>query len=380
MNTNGLLMNGIEKIYIWGCGKYGRLQALYLEEANYKIESFIDNDITKDKCEIINGIFCYTPYEVVGKKALCIICVKEGNVNSIYKQAIDAGFSKISIADFECLDEYSKKMEDKKYLEMLWELKCGYTLNFDDVRTYCEKLQYLKLFNRRDEYTKMADKISVREYVKEKIKDDICVDIIQIWNDSGEIDFCSLPDKFVLKCNHDSGSYVICKDKNTFDYVKAIRKMENCLKRNYYYEFREWPYLNIQPKVFAEKYIEGENGTYPIDYKVHCFDGKPYFLTICVDRETRERDVYADVEKKLIDISDKPNYLNDGYVFPDDDIWDKLLEYAGILSEGIPYVRVDFIVAYRKIYFTEMTFFPSAGFDRDWKADFQLELGRKIQL
>ena len=149
---------------------------------------------------------------------------------------------------------------DDKYLKLIWKGEFGTKLNLDNPQTFNEKLQWLKLYNRRPEYTQMVDKYRVRDYIKEKIGEEYLIPLLGVWNKAEDIDFDALPDQFVLKCNHDSGSIIICKDKSVFDKNMAIQQLNKHLRIGTYWPLREWPYKNVKPCIIAEKYMEDETG------------------------------------------------------------------------------------------------------------------------
>lgn len=246
------------------------------------------------------------------------------------------------------------------YLKIFYSAYQNRKLDLDNPKTFNEKLQWLKLYDRKDEYTMMSDKYLGRKYVKEKIGDKYLIPLLGVWSSAQEIDFDKLPDKFVLKCNHDSGSVVICQDKDSFIKYSAIKKLNKALKRQYYWTSREWNYKNIKPQIIAEKFMTDESGTELTDYKFFCFDGIPKFIQVDAGRFSNHiRNFYT------------PNweFINVEYGCPNDidaninrpNLLDEMFRLAKILSSGIPHVRVDFYIAEGKIYFGELTFHHGGG-------------------
>ena len=179
------------------------------------------------------------------------------------------------------LKEYIRKIvPDKLYLKYKFYKKMKKQLNLDNPQTFNEKLQWLKLYDRNPEYTRMVDKYEVKKYVAEKIGEEYIIPTLGVWNKFEDIDFEELPNQFVLKCTHDSGGVVICKDKSTFDFNAANKKLTHCLKRNYFWKGREWPYKNIKPRIIAEQYIAEDL----VDYKFMCFSGEVKCSFICTNR------------------------------------------------------------------------------------------------
>ena len=175
-------------------------------------------------------------------------------------------------------------MPDDLFLKGLFKSRLGYELNLDKPRTFNEKIQWLKLYDRHPEYTKMVDKHLVKEYVSKKIGSQYIIPTIGIWDDPDIIDFDKLPDQFVLKCNHNSGKGLfICRDKNTIDIPVIKNRLQEALKEDYYLRNREWPYKNVQRKILAEEYISDGSDELR-DYKLMCFNGKVKCTFVCSDR------------------------------------------------------------------------------------------------
>src|SRR4051812_46457707 len=161
-------------------------------------------------------------------------------------------------------------LPDKIYLRMLYRIRMKKKLNWKNPKTFNEKLQWLKLHDRQQKYNSMVDKYEAKQYVSDRIGSEYIIPTYGVWDSFEEINFDMLPDQFVLKCTHDCGGLVICRDKNTFDIEKAREKITKCLKRNYYYHTREWPYKGVKPRVIAEKYMEDSSSVVLKDYKFYC--------------------------------------------------------------------------------------------------------------
>ena len=161
---------------------------------------------------------------------------------------------------------------DKIYLKMLYRNRMGKKLNLKNPKTYNEKLNWLKIYNRNPEYSKMVDKYEVKEYVKKKVGEKYVIPTYEVYENLKEIDFDKLPNKFVLKCTHDSGGIVICKDKNKINIDVIKQKINHSYKRKYYLNTREWPYKNVKPRIIVEKYMVDESGYELKDYKFFVFN------------------------------------------------------------------------------------------------------------
>ncbi len=258
-----------------------------------------------------------------------------------------------------------KHMSDEKYLKQKYKVKMERELDLDNPTTFSEKLQWLKLNDRRPEYTMMVDKYRVRKYIAEKLGKEYLIPLLGVWKTPDEIDFDKLPDKFVLKCNHNSGlGMCICKDKSKLDISKVKEELAKGLKQDYYLSGREWPYKNVPRRIIAEKFIS-EDGHVPADYKIYCFNGEPYKIMICLDRDKDEATKFYsfDFNWNLLRHNGWGKRAPEGFTLPKPVNFDKMYEFSKLLSNGIPFVRVDFYEVSGQLYFGEMTFYPDSGFD-----------------
>lgn len=275
------------------------------------------------------------------------------------------------------------KLPDKEYLEKIFKASMGYSLNLENPQTFNEKLQWLKLYDRKPEYTMMVDKYKVREYIKEKLGEEYLIPLLGVWDKAEDIDFDKLPNQFVLKCTHDSGGLCICRDKNTFDVKQCKDYLDNRLTHNYYKLWREWPYKNVVPKIIAEQYIDVTQNS-PLkcgdiisveelqckqgllDYKFMCFSGRvqALFLDIGVVKgsskhaENYYRNVY-DREFNLLPVKETRENYPLKIKMPDN--FNQMVEIAEKLSSGMPHVRVDLYNVKGRIFFGEFTFFHGSG-------------------
>lgn len=270
-------------------------------------------------------------------------------------------------------------LPERLYLKWRFYLKMGKPLDLENPKTMNEKLQWLKLYNRKPEYTQMVDKVLAKEYVAKIIGEKYIVPTLGVWDHFDEIDFDKLPNQFVLKTNHCGGGdgVVICKDKNTLDKEAVKKKLEKALKIDISRSLVEWPYRNIKRKILAEVYL-GDNLT---DYKFYCFDGEADVVMNCIERETGHPKFYFfDKEWNLRRLNKRGKEAPEGFTLPKPDGMDEMFEIAGRLSEGIPYARVDLYNINGNIYFSEITFFPASGFDKNRLPESDLYFGKKIIL
>ena len=252
-------------------------------------------------------------------------------------------------------------LQDPLYLHLKYYLRTGKRLNLKNPTTYTEKLQWLKLYDRRPEYTSLVDKYEVKRIVAEKLGEEHVIPLLGVWDKSEDIPFDKLPDQFVLKCTHDSGGLQICKDKSKFDFQKAKKKLDEVLKVNYYWASREWPYKNVKPRVIAEKYMEDADTGETRDYKFFTFNGEPKVMYIATGRGTGETfgdffDMDFNHLELDLDHTNAPKRPEKPACF------EEMKKAAAILAQGIPQVRVDFYEINGQFYFGEMTFFHCGGF------------------
>lgn len=271
-------------------------------------------------------------------------------------------------------------LSDRKYLEMTYRLVIGKELNLDDPKSFNEKLQWLKLYNRKNVYTKMVDKYEVKKIVSELIGNEYIIPTLGVWDRFEDIDFSKLPDKFVLKCTHDSGGVVICKDKNTFDVDEAKNKINKALSRNFYYAGREWPYKNVKPRIIAEEYISSGDSKDLKDYKLMCFNGKVKCSFVCSNRNSKNG---LNVDFYDINWEKMPferHYPNSKEKVQKPNNYELMVSLAEKLAKDIPFVRVDFYEVNNKVYFGELTFFPGAGFEEFTPEEWDYTLGSWLKL
>lgn len=277
------------------------------------------------------------------------------------------------------LSYLSPLISDKLFLKLFHRLYLGYSLDLKHPKTYQEKLQWLKLYNRKPEYTIMADKVKAKEWVANKIGKEHIIPTIGVWKDPAEIDFDALPDKFVLKCNHNSGlGMCICKDKKKLDIDKVKRELLKGIRQNYFLHAREWPYKDIPRRIFAEKFMTDGNNADLTDYKFFCFDGEPFMMYVSQDNAENATTDFFDMNFNRLPIRMKDPNSNNPPSKPDK--FEEMKNLARILSEGIPHVRVDFYVINDCVYFGEITFFHNAGGTKVYPDEWNYKLGDLIKL
>lgn len=255
--------------------------------------------------------------------------------------------------------------------------------NLKNPQTFNEKLQWLKLYDRKTEYTQMVDKYLVRGFIKEKIGEEYLIPLIGVWDSPDDIDFDSLPERFVLKCNHNSGlGMYICKDKSKMDVEKVKKDLRRGLAQDYYLTGREWPYKNVHRKIIAEQYMEDSETAELRDYKFFCFDGQPKALYVASERQVPGEEVkfdFFDMEYNHIGI--KKNGHPNAKTPPEKPKQFELMkDLARKLSKDIPHVRVDFYEINGRVYFGEMTFYHMCGFAPFEPEEWDYTFGSRIEL
>lgn len=273
---------------------------------------------------------------------------------------------------------FGKIMPDKLYLKLMYQVKLGKRLNLKNPISFNEKLNWLKLYDRKDIYTKMADKFEVRQIVKEYLGEEYLIPLLGVWDRAEDINFDMLPEQFVLKCTHDSGSVIICKD-SSFDREGAVKKLQDTLRNNYFYPSREWPYKNIKPRIIAECYMVDESNTELKDYKIYNFNGEPELIQVDFGRFTHhERNLYSTEWKYIDEEIEYPKNPNVQIDKPEN--LEEMLSFARLISKGIPSVRTDFYSVNGKTYFGEITFYQEGGFARFSSKEYEKNLGSLIRL
>lgn len=274
----------------------------------------------------------------------------------------------------------AKYMSDKAFLQCMWLISRGKKLNLDNPQSFNEKLQWLKLHNRKPIYTTMVDKYAVKDYVENIIGKEYIIPTLAVYNTAEDIDFENLPNQFVLKCTHDSGGIVICKDKTKLDKHESVNKLHKALHSDFYWFTREWPYKNVQPRIIAEQYISDEEGELK-DYKFFCFNGVPKLMFVATDRFNPDEETKFDFfDMDYNHLPFRNGHPNAKLLSPKPKGFEKMKELAARLSKDIPHVRVDFYDIDGEIYFGELTFFHFSGFVKFDPEEWDFKLGEYLTL
>lgn len=263
------------------------------------------------------------------------------------------------------LNQFAKCVSDEKFVRWKYYLNFRKKLDLDNPQTFNEKLQWLKLYDRHEEYTQMVDKYEAKKYVANLIGEEYIIPTLGVYDTFDEINFEKLPNQFVLKCTHNSGGIVICKDKSALDIPRAKKQMTKWLKQNPYWKNREYPYKNVKPRIIAEKYMEQEDGETLRDYKVLCFNGKAKLIELHRFRYTNQQtqDFY-DVNWNKTSISQGGGFIKKSdNVFPKPKCYDEMLRLSEFITKDMIHCRVDWYDIKGSLYFGEITFYDGSGLD-----------------
>lgn len=252
-------------------------------------------------------------------------------------------------------------LSDRCFLTCYFYCRTGYRLHLDTPRTFNEKLQWLKFNDRNERYTEMVDKFAVKKYVTSVIGGQYVIPVISVFDNPDAIDFNELPKQFVLKCTHDSGGIVICKDKDSLNQGATRKQLKAEWNRNYYRFNLEFPYKDVTPRIIAEEFLT-DGGTDICDFKVHCFNGIPRLILVCKDRysKTGMTEDFFTSEWQHLDVK-RPSHSNSKNTIQKPEQLDEMLSLSRELSKDIPFVRVDWYISNGQLFFGELTFFPASG-------------------
>jgi len=276
---------------------------------------------------------------------------------------------------------YMKWLPDKLYLKIYYRLKTKKRLNLKNPKSYNEKINWLKLYYRNEEMTLSADKIEVRKKIYSLFGDKYLVPILWTGNDPVDIPYSKLPNKFVIKTNHASGTNIIVTDKSKLDREDVTNKLNLWLKTNYFFPKREWAYKNINRRILIEEYINQLDSDELRDYRIFCFNGVPKIVTVdfsITDKKKVRRNVY-DLDWNLLPVQlSYPNETKIKLEKPAN--FEEMLEVSRVLSKPFPHVRIDLYNINGKILFGEMTFYHQSGMAVFVPNDFDITLGSYLQI
>ncbi len=272
----------------------------------------------------------------------------------------------------------SKILPDKVYLSLAYRHFFHSKINWNDPKTFNEKIQWLKVYDHNPQYITMVDKYEAKKYISKKIGAKYVIPTYGVWDSFKDIPFEKLPEKFVLKCTHDSGSVFIIRNKDDFEWSKLETNISSALKRNFYWFGREWAYKNVKPRIIAEKLLESDD---ILDYKVFAFNGEAKALFVASDRNTPG----TETKFNFFDASFHPLDIINGHPISDKTIerphcFGEMIGIAEKLSEGMPQVRIDFYEVDNRLFVGEITLYHWSGFKRFIPEKWDGIFGRWIDL
>lgn len=276
-----------------------------------------------------------------------------------------------------CYDSLS----DADFLKKVFPKYMGYPLDLENPKTFSEKLQWLKVNYREPIQTVMVDKYEAKLFIAQRVGDQYVIPTLAVWDSVEDIDLDALPNKFVLKCTHDSGGIVICKDKSSFDFEAAKAKLRASLRRDYSKIAREWPYQNVPRHIIAEEYISELGNDDLLDYKMYSFHGEPKLTVVCSDRFSK-----TGTRMNFYDINWEPMGIHFGHYpplpteFPKPATYEEMKRLTAELSKDCPFLRVDFYEIKGRLFIGELTFFPGAGLETFRPMSKDYELGEWLHL
>ncbi|MCD8038933.1 MAG: hypothetical protein LUE96_07610 [Lachnospiraceae bacterium] len=362
------------KICIFGAGRLGKgIVYEILTLAGLSVDFYCDNYV-KEGTAIHEGCYVISPEKLYGEgvNVHVFVAAPKGIVSELVSHGIPSEHITIisdvwvdRLAQEVCESEHDGITErfipllgDEPMIKRRFKERIGYEPDLENPRTFNEKLQWLKLHDRKPIYTTMVDKYEAKRYVAHLIGEEYIIPTYGVYDCFDEIDFDGLPKRFVLKCTHDSGSVIICRDKETFDRESAKKKLEDSLKRNFYWMGREWPYKDVKPRIIAEQYMADAD----VDYKFFCFNGVPKYLYVSQGLEDHETASISfltlDWEFAPFGRSDFKSFMK----FPHKPVhYEEMIDVAKILSKGHHFLRVDLYEINGCVYFSEFTFTPCCG-------------------
>lgn len=278
------------------------------------------------------------------------------------------------------LDMVAPVLPDALFLRIKYRILMGTRLHLSHPQSFNEKIQWLKIHDRKPVYRMMADKIAAKEYVAAIIGREHIIPTLATYDIASQIDIGELPERFVLKCSHDSGGLAICRDKSSFKLEEALKGLQKALDRNFYFRDREWAYKGIPHRILAEKYMDDGSGGL-VDYKFYCFDGEPQYLYVSSGLENHST---AHISFLTLEWEFAPFNRSDYRPFaelpPKPSGYEKMLDIARKLSAGHKFLRVDLYQIDGQVYFSELTFYPCGGYMPFNPAEWDFRLGELLEI
>lgn len=284
------------------------------------------------------------------------------------------------------LHDFPFLLSDKLYIKVVYWLKMGKRLDLKNPQLFTEKIQWLKLFDRNPCYSIFVDKYEVKNYVATKIDKKHIIQTLGLWDNVDDINWNNLPRKFVLKTTHGGGGggVILVRDKKMIRISDIEKKLRKSMKQKIYEYNREWPYKNVKPRIIAEEFLESKtaNGSSDlVDYKFYCFDGKPLYCQVIMNRSTHETIDFYDMQWNLMPfVGLNPKCENSIKPISKPMHFDEMMIICRELSSGLAFARIDLYDIDNKIYFGEITLYPSGGYGRFKPSEWDKRLGELLNL
>lgn len=278
------------------------------------------------------------------------------------------------------------RITDEIYIKWLYRLKFGKKLNLENPKTFQEKIQWLKLYNKKPEYTQMVDKYEVKSYISALIGEQYIIPTLGVWDTPEDIDWEKLPQQFVLKTTHGGGNggVVVCQDKSKLTKGQAVAKLKKSLKQDIYKTYREWPYKNVKKRIIAEAYMSDDsefNKGDLTDYKFYCFNGNAYKVMVCTDRNIGKPKFYSfDKAWNLLRHNNMGKAAPADFTLPKPEGMEEMFDLVEKIAAKLPFARVDMYYVKDRIYFGEVTFYPASGLDPNILPEIDLLYGEMLTL
>lgn len=278
------------------------------------------------------------------------------------------------------INNIKRIIPDKLYLKLQYRYHLKKNLNLKDPTTFSEKIQWLKLYDRKPEYITFVDKYRVREYIEKKIGEEYLIPLIAVYESVDEINWEELPKKFILKCTHGSQCNILCADKSKLNIEESIIKLKKWMSNNWYWYGREWPYKDVKPRIICEEFLEEIEGKSLTDYKIYCFNGKPLYCQMIRNRGYNETIDFYDDKWNQMPFTGLRNLPMSKVIYEKPKNYEKMFELSKVLSDGIPFIRVDFYSVSDKLYFGELTLYPTSGYGKFTPEEWNLKMGEWLVL
>jgi len=352
-----------KRVYVYGAGRQGKFLFNLLHD-HVDIAGFIDTDSSKQSNGEV-GIPVYGLDRLHQDKDCQVLIslalpLKDSSACLDVLRLLENDYGFTRGVSLYTQSDIFESLSDEEFVRVYFEMTFDRPINLENPRTINEKVQWLKLYDRKPLYTDMADKVAMRKIVEDRVGSKYVVPLLGVWDSFDDIDFDQLPNEFVLKCSHDSASYVICKDKVTFDYEYAKNRLEKALGINFHMYSREWVYKDIKPQIIAEKYM----GFIKQDYRFVCYNGDVKWFICAIDWADVSRQKYQAYLTDFTYLPVKLKYpINPDYNFIKPEFFDEMMDLSAKLSKDVPLLRVDLWEQDGQIYVNELSFYlHSSGF------------------